>query len=99
MYESKYNDYRDIDEEEMNNHINKNLGEFPIHKLLQELSLNGLLWDYDAVRLYPSAMNDPKSIYPRIETGFACTPDINDDLVEKFNYQTFTLRSARLKIK
>ena len=41
-YESNFNDYRDIDEEEMNNYINKKLGEFPIHKLLQELSLNSL---------------------------------------------------------
>ena len=51
MYESKFNDFRDIDEEEMNNHINKKLGDFPIHKLLKELSLNGLLWDHDAVSL------------------------------------------------
>ena len=41
--ESKLNDYRDIDEEEMNNYINKKLGEFPTHKLLQKLSLNDLL--------------------------------------------------------
>ena len=39
-YESKFNDYRDVDEEEMNNYINKKLGELPIHKLLQELSLD-----------------------------------------------------------
>ena len=32
-YESKFDDYRDIDEEEVNNHINKKLGEFPLHKL------------------------------------------------------------------
>ena len=31
-YESKFNDYRDIDEEEMNNYVNKNLGEIPIHQ-------------------------------------------------------------------
>ena len=42
VYESKFNDCRDIDEEEMNNYINKKLGEFPIHKLLQKLSLNDL---------------------------------------------------------
>ena len=65
----------------MNNYINKKLGEFPIHKLLQELSLKDLLWDFDAVCLYPSAMSDPKSIYPRLETGYAYTPDKNDELV------------------
>ena len=30
-YESKFDDYRDIDEEEMKKYINKKLGEFPIH--------------------------------------------------------------------
>ena len=58
-YESNFNDYRDIDEEEMNNYINKKLDEYPGHKLIQELSLNDLLWSYDANSLYPSAMGDP----------------------------------------
>ena len=83
----------------MNNYINKKLGEFPSHKLLQELSLENLLWDFDAVSLYPSAMSYPEIIYPRIETGYAFTPDMNDDLVEKFNNQTFTQGSAISKIR
>ena len=83
----------------MNDYINKKLGEFPIHKLIQELSLNDLLWDFDAVTLYPSAMSDSKSIYPGIETGYAYTPDMNNALVEKFKNQTFTQGSAILKIK
>ena len=41
-YESKFDDCRDIDEDEMNEYINKKLGELPIHKLLQQLSLNDL---------------------------------------------------------
>ena len=97
--ESKFSDYRDIDEEEMNNYIYKNLGEFPIHKLIQELSLNDLLWDFDAVSLSPSAMSDPESIYPPIETGYAFTPDLIEDSVNKFNSQTFTQGSAIIKIK
>ena len=88
-YESKFKGYRDVDEEEMNNYINKKLGEFPIHKLLQELSLNDLLWDFDAVSLYPSAMSDEKSIYPRIETGYAYTQDMNDELVGKIQQSNF----------
>ena len=83
----------------MNNYINKKVGEFPIHKLLQKLSLNDLLWDFDAVSLYPSAMSDPKSFYPRKQNGYAYSPDMNDERVEKFIYQTFTQRSAILKIK
>ena len=44
-------------------------------------------------------MWDKSSIYPKIETGYAFTPDMNDELVEKFNNQTFTQGSAILKIK
>ena len=44
-------------------------------------------------------MSDPKSIYPRIGTGYAYTPHMIDKLVEKFNNQTFTQGSAFLKIK
>ena len=58
-----------------------------------------LLWDFDAVSLYPSAMWDEKSVYPRIETGYAYARDMNDELVEKFNTGNFTQGSAILKIK
>ena len=58
-----------------------------------------LLWDFDAVSFYPSAMWDPKSIYPKIETVYAYEKHMNDDLVEKINNQTFTQGSAILKIK
>ena len=58
-----------------------------------------LLWDFDAVRLYPSAMWDETSIYPRIETGYSFTKDMNDELVEKFNTGDFNQGSAILKIK
>ena len=83
----------------MEKYINKKLGELPIHLLLELLSLSDLLWDFDAVSLYPSAMSDPESIYPRVETGLAFTKDMNDELVNKFNTQTFTQGSAILKIK
>ena len=99
VYESQFDDYRDIDEEEMKIYIIKKLGEFAIHKLLQQLSLNDLLWDFDAVSLYPSAMSDPETIYPRMETGYAFTPDMKDDLVEKFLNQTFNEGSAILKLR
>ena len=98
-YENKFDDYRDIDEEEIKNYIKKKLGEFPNHKLLQELSLNVLLWVFDAVSFYPNCMSDEKSNYPRIETGYAYTPNMNEELVNKFNNQTFTKGFAILKIK
>ena len=44
-------------------------------------------------------MWDEKLIYPRIETGYAYTRDMKNELVEKFNNQTFTQGSAISKIK
>ena len=44
-------------------------------------------------------MWDKASIYPRIEIGYAFTPDMNDEPVQKFNTQTFTEGIAILKIK
>ena len=64
-------------------YINENLSQLPIHQVLEKLCLKGLLWSYDGNSLYPSAMWDEKSIYPRIETGYAYTEDMNDELVEK----------------
>ena len=58
--------------------------------------------DYDATSLYPSAMWDEKSVYPKIETGFAFKPNMNDVYVEAFNNQTFNKdydESAILTIK
>ena len=57
------------------------------------------MWDFDCVSLYPSAMCHLNSIYPRIKTGYAFTKDVNDELVEKFNNQTFPQGSAILKKK
>ena len=45
---------------------------------------------FDAVSLDPTTMSDPESIYPRIKTGYAFVEDMNDELVNKFNSQTFT---------
>ena len=63
------------------------------------MKLNELLWNYDANSLYPSAIWDESSSYPRIEPCYAFTRDINDELVEKFNTGTFTKGSAISKIK
>ena len=35
-----------------------------------------------------------KSIYHKIETGYAFTPDMNDEIVEKINARKFTHGSA-----
>ena len=49
--------------------------------------------------LYSSGMSHEKSMYPETETGYAFTPDMNNDLVEKFIDETFTQGSAILIIK
>ena len=58
--------------------------------------------DYDANSLYPSAMWDEKSVYPKIETGFASQPHMNDVYEGAFNNQSFNQdgdESAILKMK
>ena len=44
-------------------------------------------------------MWDKSSIKPKIQSRYAFTQDMNDELVKKFNNQTFTQGSAILKIK
>ena len=98
-YEDQFNDYRDEDVDEKEKYKNEKLGNLRLHKLIKQIELIHLLWDFDATSLYPSAMWDEKSIYPRIETGYTYTRDMNNELVEKFINQTFTEGSAFLKIK
>ena len=98
-YEDQFDDYRDENVEEKEKFINEKLSNLRLHKIIKRIELIHLLWDFDAVSLYPSAMWDEKSIYPRMETGYAFTTDMNDELVGKFNNQTFTQGSAILKIK
>ena len=75
-YENQFKDYRDEDVEKKKN-INEKLIKLLIHQLLKQIKLIELLWDYDGNSLYPSAMWDENSIYPRIETGYAFTADLN----------------------
>ena len=97
--ESKFDDYRNEDVDEKEEHINKKVSNLRLRKLIHQKKLIELLWDFDAVSSYPSAMWDSSPIYPRVETGYAFSPDINDELVQKFNTGNFTKGSALLKIK
>ena len=45
--------------------------------------------NFDATSLYPSSMWEEKSVYPKIETGFAFKPHMIDVYVEAFNNQSF----------
>ena len=82
--------------------MNKKLNMLPIQKELSKLNSNKTQMDFDATSLYPSAMLDENSVYPKIETGFTFQPDLNDVYVEAFNHQTFSEdgnESAILAIK
>ena len=50
-YDSNFKHYRDIDEEERTEHINKELNKLPIHKKLQKLDVNVVMMDFDATSL------------------------------------------------
>ena len=98
-YEKEFNDYMDENVEVKEKYINEKLSELPFHQLIRQLKKIELLWDFGCVSLYPSAMWDLKSIYPKIETGYTFEKHMNNELVQKFNNQTFTQGSAIVKIK
>ena len=63
-YDSQFKNYRDNDEDEKIEHINKELNKLPIHKKKQKLNPNDVMMDFDAMSLYPNAMWDEDSVYP-----------------------------------
>ena len=80
----------------------ENLTCYQFIKKLSKLDSNKTQMDFDATSLYPSAMWDEKSVFPKIETGFAFKPHMNDVYVEAFNNQSFNEdgdESAILTIK
>ena len=97
-YENQFSDYRNEIIEEKEKYINEKMSNLRLHEKIKRIELFHLLWDFDAVSLYPSAVWDKNSIYPKIETGYADEKHMNDELVEKYNNQTFTQGSAILKI-
>ena len=55
-YENQFIDQKHEDVEEKEKFITEKISQFPIHQLLKQIKLDELLWDFDAVSLYPSAM-------------------------------------------
>ena len=101
-FDSRYDNYRDINEKEKEKYVNRKLNMLPIHKELSKLDSNKTQMDFGATSLYPSAMWDQNSVYPKVETGFAFKPHLNDFYVKAFNNQTFNEdgdESAILTIK
>ena len=55
-YDSYFEDYKDINEEERTKYINYKLNKLSIHEKIQKLNLNDDVMNFDAISLYPSAM-------------------------------------------
>ena len=62
-YENQFKGYRDEDVKEKEKLIKEKLGHLSIHHFKKLIKLDELLWDFDAVSLYPS-MWDENSICP-----------------------------------
>ena len=82
-------EYRNINPGKADKIVNAKFSKHRFHKFLKQIKINESIWDFDAVSLYSSAMWDEKSIRPCLETGYAFTKDMNDNLVEKFNNGNF----------
>ena len=88
-----------MDVQDMETYITGKLSQLPIHQNLKRSGVSDLLWALDASSLNPSATWDEKSsVYPRIGTRCGSTEDMNNQLVDQFNDQSFIQRSAFLKI-
>ena len=101
-FDSKYDVDQNVDQKEKEKYVNKKRNMLSIHKELAKLDSNFTQMDYDATSLYPSAMWDKNSVNPKIETGFAYKPHMNNVYIEAFNNQTFNQggdESAILTIK
>ena len=70
-FDSKCDDYRDFNQKEKTDFIDKTLNNLPNHEELSKLDSNKTKTDFETTSLYPLAMWDEKSICPKIETGFA----------------------------
>ena len=86
--DSKFKVYRDSNQKEKEKFNIKILNMLPIQKQLSKLGFNNTQMDFDATSLYPSAMWDNLSLYPKTETIYTFKPYMNDVFVNNFNNQT-----------
>ena len=86
-YDSQFQDYRDIIQEERTKYINHELSKLSIHEKLGDLNLDIVLIYFDATSLYPSAMYDEKSVNPKTEIGFVFISHMNKTYVDAFKNQ------------
>ena len=78
-------DYRKINKKELNNFLEKKLGELEKSKDLQKINKEDLLVSYDFNSLYPSAQIDKNSTWPKIETSYAFKKYMEESICTLFN--------------
>ena len=100
-FENGEKDYRKINKKELDNFLNKKLGELKISKELQKINKDDLLVSYDFNSLYPSAQIDKNSNWPKIETSYPFKKYMNDAVCSLFNSGRWNElnRSAFLTVK
>ena len=101
IFENGEKDYRKINKKELDDFLNKKLGELNISKDLQKINKEDLLVSYDFNSLYPSAQIDKNSTWPKIETAYPFKKYMNDAICTLFNSGRWNElnRSAFLTIK
>ena len=84
-FENDEKDYRKINKKELDNFLNKKLGDLEISKELQKINKDDLLVSYDFNSLYPSAQTDKNSTWPKIETAYPFKKHMKDSICTLFN--------------
>ena len=87
--DSKFDHERDINLKEKIYFLKIKLNMLAVHEQLSKSDLNNTQMEFDATLLYPFAMREKNSVFPKEETGIAFKPHMNDVYVEAFNIQTF----------
>ena len=84
-FENGEKDYRKMNKKELDNFLEKKLGELNISKELQKINKDDLLVSYDFNSSYPSAQIDKNSTWPKIETAYPIKKYMNDAICYLFN--------------
>ena len=87
--DSKFDDFRDINQKVNTGFIGNKLNMSKLHDQLPKLDLKNTQLNFDGTSLYPSAMWEKNSVYPKTETRFAFKPHMNDVFIEAITNRTF----------
>ena len=84
-FENGEKDYRKINKKELDNFLDKKLGELEISKELQNINKDDLLVSYDFNSFNPSAQLDINIIWPKIEKTCPFEKYVSDVVCSLFN--------------